>query len=240
MPNPARSTCYAFHNLKAGVWKGWVTMPLRRDGDQIEEIESFDDWVRDRLEEAIARGEFDNLPQQGKPIRIESNPYQPELDLAFSRLKNAGVAPAWIELDREIKTMQETLAKWLDATAGRLAAEATRILALEHVPATPAPAAAAPWHQRWWPFRLFVAPDDAATIDDDPGDAWQRWDWQRRTAREQYLARATQLDRKIVLFNNSLSRDLWNLEKMRLLPVKAETRFDTTIPPREYILRDSA
>jgi hypothetical protein len=29
-------------------------MPLRREGDRIEEIESFDDWVRDRLEEAIA------------------------------------------------------------------------------------------------------------------------------------------------------------------------------------------
>ena len=71
-------------------------MPLRRDGDRIEEIESFDEWVHDRLEEAIARGEFDDLPQKGKPIRIESNPFQPELDLAFSRLKNAGMAPAWI------------------------------------------------------------------------------------------------------------------------------------------------
>ena len=94
-------------------------MPLRRDGDEIYEIENFDDWVHGQIEKAIARGEFDNLPLKGKPIKIESNPYQPELDLAFSRLKNAGMAPAWIELDREIRTMQETLAKWLDATAGR-------------------------------------------------------------------------------------------------------------------------
>ena len=28
--------------------------------------------------------------------------YQPELDLAFSRLKNAGVLPTWMELDAEV------------------------------------------------------------------------------------------------------------------------------------------
>jgi hypothetical protein len=208
-------------------------MPLRRDGDRIEEIESFDDWVRDRLEEAIARGEFDNLPLKGKPIRIESNPFQPELDLAFSRLRNAGMAPAWIELDREIRTMQETLARWLDATAGRLAAEATRVRALEEAPAEPAPPAAdAPWHRRWWPFRLFaVTEDEAAEL--DLAAEWRRWDWQRRAAREQYIERAAQLDKKIELFNNSLARNLWNLEKMRFRPDKAAARFDAAIPPRD-------
>lgn len=207
-------------------------MPLRRDGDRIEEIESFDDWVHDRLEEAIARGEFDDLPQKGKPIRIESNPFQPELDLAFSRLKNAGMAPAWIELDREIRSMQETLAKWLDATAGRLAAEATRIRSLEEEPA-PAPVIdAEPWYRRWWPFRLFAV-TEGATAELDLAAEWRSWDWQRNTARDQYLKRATQLDKKIETFNNSVPRDLWRLEKIRLLPDKAATRFDTAIPPRQ-------
>ena len=206
-------------------------MPLRRDGDRIEEIESFDEWVHDRLEEAIARGEFDDLPQKGKPIRIESNPFQPELDLAFSRLKNAGMAPAWIELDRDIRTMHETLAKWLDATAGRLAAEATRIRALEATPSAPE-IATGPWHRRWWPFRLFAV-TDGETAELDPAIEWQRWDWQRRTAREQYLKRAAELDKKIELFNNSVPRDLWRLEKVRLQPDKAANRFDTSIPPRQ-------
>ncbi len=205
-------------------------MPLRRDGDRIEEIESFDEWVHDRLEEAIARGEFDDLPQKGKPIKIESNPFQPELDLAFSRLKNAGMAPAWIELDREIRTMQETLARWIDATAGRLAAEATRIRALEEMP-VPA-RIAAPWHQRWWPFRLFAV-TEGAVAELDQAAEWRRWDWQRRTAREQYLERAVQLDKKIEMFNNSVPRDLWRLEKMRFQPEKAAARFDATIPPRQ-------
>jgi hypothetical protein len=38
-----------------------------------------------------------------------------------------------------------------------------------------------------------------------------------------------------VLFNNSLARNLWNLEKVRFLPAKAETRFDTAIPERERL-----
>ncbi len=208
-------------------------MPLRRDGDRIQEIESFDEWVQDRLEEAIARGEFDDLPQKGKPIKIESNPFQPELDLAFSRLKNAGMAPAWIELDRDIRTMQETLAKWLDATAGRLAAEATRIRAMEEAP--PAPAhPAGPWHRRWWPFRLFAV-TEGESEELDPESEWRHWDWQRRNARRQYLNRAEQLDKKIELFNNSVPRDLWRLEKIRLHPDKAANRFDTAIPPRQRL-----
>jgi hypothetical protein len=49
--------------------------------------------------------------------------------------------------------------------------------------------------------------------------------------RDQYLERATQLDAKILLFNNSVPRDLWHLEKVRFLPVRATERFDTAVPP---------
>jgi hypothetical protein len=213
-------------------------MPLRRDGDRIEEIESFDDWVHDRLEEAIARGEFDNMPMKGKPIRIESNPFQPELDLAFSRLKNAGMAPAWIELDREIRTMQETLAKWLDGAAGRLAAEATRIRALDEAPPEPA-RHDEPWHRRWWPFHLFAV-TEGEPAERDSAAEWRSWDWQRGTARQHYLTRAAQLDKKIEIFNNSVPRDLWRLEKLRLQPEKAEERFDTIIPARVSTLVPAA
>lgn len=203
-------------------------MPLRRVDDRIEEIENFDDWVLGELDRAIARGEFDNLPQKGKRIEIESNPFQPELDLAFSRLKNAGMAPAWIELDREVRSMQETLDKWLHAAAGRLAAEAARIQEMQRSPQPPSPAPR-PWYQRWWPFSLF-ANLDGDMGDVDPDVEWQRWRYERRIVRQQYLERAAQLDQKIVLFNNSVPRDLWHLEKLRFLPEKAEARFDATIP----------
>lgn len=204
-------------------------MPLRRDGDQIEEIESFDSWVEKTLSDAIARGEFDNLPQKGKPIRIERNPYQPELDLAYSRLKNANMAPAWIELDREVRTMQETLDHWLHAAAGRLAAEAARIQQPEETSAIDLPEPKQAWFQRWWPFRLFAQPaeHDASP---DPATEWRRWEYERRMVREQYLKRAAQLDAKILLFNNSVPRDLWHLEKLRFPPVRALERFEMAVP----------
>jgi hypothetical protein len=204
-------------------------MPMRREEDRVEEIESFDEWVHDRLEEAIARGEFDNLPQKGKPIRIETNPYQPELDLAFSRLKNAGLAPAWIEFDREILRMHEALDQWLRASADRLAVEAARIRQLDEAPAPARSDRARPWHQRWWPFALFTV---EPVSDVDPRTEWQRWDFVRRRDRQQYLERARQLDARIQLFNDSIPRNLWHLEKMRLVPAKAADRFDAAVPPR--------
>lgn len=206
-------------------------MPLRRDGDRVEEIEDFDSWIEDTLTEAIARGEFDNMPQAGKPIRIERNPYQPELDMAFSRLKNAGMAPAWIELDREIRAMHDALDHWLAAAAGRLAAEASRIQHRDERPASPPPSTELPWRQRWWPFRLFA---DLAIKESeiDVVTAWRRWSNERWIVRNQYLERAMQLDARILLFNNSVPRDLWHLEKVRLLPDRAGERFETALPAR--------
>ncbi len=205
-------------------------MPLRRDGDRIDEIEDFDSWMDKTLNEAIARGEFDNLPQAGKPIRIERNPFQPELDMAFSRMKNAGMAPVWIELDREIRAMQEALGHWLGPAAGRLAAEASRIQHLDDTPKTASLAIKQPWHHRWWPFRLFadIASDDETELDAET--AWRRWHYERRIVRDQYLERAAQLDAKVLLFNNSVPRDLWHLEKVRLLPEWAADRFERAVP----------
>lgn len=204
-------------------------MPLRRDGDRIEQIESFDSWVDKTLSEAIARGEFDNLPQAGKPIKIEQNPYQPELDMAFSRMKNAGMAPAWLELDREIRTMQDTLDHWLQAASGRLAGEASRIHQQEQNPVADSHPQQRPWYQGLWPFRLFAGiADDKPEL--DPATAWQQWRTERGIVRDQYLARAGQLDAKILLFNNSVPRDLWHLEKVRFLPDRAADRFDTACP----------
>ena len=49
-----------------------------------------------RIEEAIARGEFDDLPGAGRPLELDDiDPLLPEeLRLAYRILKNAGSAPA--------------------------------------------------------------------------------------------------------------------------------------------------
>lgn len=51
-----------------------------------------------KINEAMARGEFDNLPGTGRPLEIEDLSDVPEdLRMAYKILKNAGCAPPDIE-----------------------------------------------------------------------------------------------------------------------------------------------
>lgn len=63
------------------------------------------DWetlIDRQIREAIETGQFDNLPHQGEPLPNDDNPYAGDWGLAFHVLKNAGVAPPWIEADKEV------------------------------------------------------------------------------------------------------------------------------------------
>ena len=58
-----------------------------------------DALVERRIQAAMARGEFDNLPGAGRPLALDDDPLVPEeLRVACRLLKNAGVVPP--ELDR--------------------------------------------------------------------------------------------------------------------------------------------
>jgi hypothetical protein len=64
-----------------------------------------------RIREAMERGEFDDLPLAGKPLRLESNAFVPEdLRLAYKLLKDAGYLPPEMELRKEILSLKELLA----------------------------------------------------------------------------------------------------------------------------------
>lgn len=71
------------------------------------------DWesaVEKQIREAIERGDFDNLPGRGKPLDLSRDPNTPEeWELAFKLLKDAGFAPDWIELDKELRAGREKL-----------------------------------------------------------------------------------------------------------------------------------
>ena len=59
--------------------------------------------VEKKIREAMAEGEFDDLPGKGKPVDLSENPFEdPELRLAHRLLRNAGFAPAFIEERKEI------------------------------------------------------------------------------------------------------------------------------------------
>jgi hypothetical protein len=60
------------------------------------------------IQEAIARGEFDNLTGAGKPIDLSAYFNTPEeIRAAYSILKNAGILPQEVELLRELAILKE-------------------------------------------------------------------------------------------------------------------------------------
>jgi hypothetical protein len=85
------------------------------------------DWetlIERQIREAMEAGQFDNLPHQGEPLPNDDNPYAGDWGLAYHVLRNAGVAPPWVEADKEVR---ELLAK--------------RDAILAHAAADPAPSA---------------------------------------------------------------------------------------------------
>ncbi len=70
--------------------------------------------VTEQIEEAMERGEFKNLPGQGKPLKLDTNPFlTPQVRMANRLLKENGFAPRWIELEKEIKQEKGQLEKLL-------------------------------------------------------------------------------------------------------------------------------
>ena len=82
-----------------------------------------------RIEEAIARGELDQLPGAGRPLALDDDPLMPEeLRLAYRILKNAGYVPPEVHILNEIAALERLVAAG-DADAGAKA-KALRKLAL--------------------------------------------------------------------------------------------------------------
>ena len=63
-----------------------------------------------RIQEAMERGEFDNLTGKGKPIVQEDLSAVPEeLRMAYKVLKNAGCVPPEIELTNEVASLRRMI-----------------------------------------------------------------------------------------------------------------------------------
>ena len=217
-------------------------MPTYHDGDRKVHIESWGSIVEKQIREAQARGDFDNLPGSGKPLDLEpDNPFAGEWSSAFRVAKNAGAAPLWVELDREIGEESDALRVMLERTGRYLESEAARIRAAPDVPTAVTPGAppaatapATPARRPWWPFRRpDAAPKAAPPSELTPAGAQTlaELEHERRRARALYLAKAAELDKKIQDFNAHRPPALTWIEKPRLLPEMAAQRFDTRCPP---------
>jgi hypothetical protein len=70
----------------------------------------FEILAESKIQEAIERGEFDNLPCAGKPLDLDVDPLVPEdLRVAYRVLKNAGFLPPELELRKEIENIERLL-----------------------------------------------------------------------------------------------------------------------------------
>lgn len=96
-------------------------IPVDKDGEPITEMDEWADLVSKRIEEAMRRGDFDNLTGRGKPMRVEREPFVPEeQQMAYKLLKNNDMAPNWIA---ERKEMLRSIENWR-AEFQRVAGEA--------------------------------------------------------------------------------------------------------------------
>jgi hypothetical protein len=65
-----------------------------------------------KIEEALARGELDDLPGEGRPLELDDDVLVPEdLRLAYRILKNAGFVPPEVETLNEIAALERLVAQ---------------------------------------------------------------------------------------------------------------------------------
>jgi hypothetical protein len=92
--------------------------PRYRDADGNWAVGPTHESLIDRLiREAQERGDFDDLPLHGRPIPVEDNPHAGDMGLAYTMLKNASVAPPWIEADKDARRLMDERDRLLERAA---------------------------------------------------------------------------------------------------------------------------
>ncbi|HEY3523258.1 MAG TPA: DUF1992 domain-containing protein [Candidatus Limnocylindrales bacterium] len=80
--------------------------PIRRDGaGSVQVGRSWESLAERQIREAHEAGAFENLPYRGERLPLEGR--EDEHWLAHNLLKQNRIAPAWIEADRDVRTLLE-------------------------------------------------------------------------------------------------------------------------------------
>lgn len=77
--------------------------------------------IERQIREAMEDGRFDGLPHQGTRLPLEDDSAAGDRAMAHRMLRNAGVAPAWIEADKTVRALLDELDR-LMARAPRMSA----------------------------------------------------------------------------------------------------------------------
>lgn len=76
---------------------------------------SFEDLVEERIRKAREKGAFDNLEGFGKPLNLYENPFEPaDMRMANKMLKDAGYAPYWVELGKDVDAALEAFGEEIE------------------------------------------------------------------------------------------------------------------------------
>src|SRR5215211_2666772 len=172
-----------------------------------QSLEAWETWVDKLIVEAQERGDFDDLPGHGKPLHIEDAPFAGGRDVGFGILKNAGVAPYWVELEKEIRAATARLEDIAARAAGLAAcapASGPNLKVVDRVPDR----SPRKW---WWPFRRTRSQPRRWA---EPAIGSNATELAR--LRRAYLEQAAALDRLIAQYNAAIPRELWQLERPRM------------------------
>jgi len=78
--------------------------PERRDATgRIEAGPTWEGLAERQIRDAMDAGAFDDLPHVGERLPIEDDSAAGEWAMAYRMLRNAGLAPPWIESDKEVR-----------------------------------------------------------------------------------------------------------------------------------------
>ncbi len=87
-----------------------MVMRFERDPERPDPSEPSRQRVRETLierqiREAMDDGRFDDLPHQGTRLPLEDDTASGDRAMAHRMLRNAGVAPGWIEADKTVRAL---------------------------------------------------------------------------------------------------------------------------------------
>ncbi|KFN02115.1 DUF1992 domain-containing protein [Bacillus clarus] len=67
--------------------------------------------AEEKVRQAIRNGDLDNIPGKGKPLQLEDlSMVPPDLRMSYKILKNAGMIPAEMELQKDILKIEDLIA----------------------------------------------------------------------------------------------------------------------------------
>jgi len=73
-------------------------------------MSDFEKIAEEKIRQALANGDFDNLPGAGKPLRLEDDStVAPDLRMAYKLLKDAHCLPPELEVHKEILRLKDLL-----------------------------------------------------------------------------------------------------------------------------------